>query len=75
MGWVVYCVEQNKAVALYDKESIAKAQVTKNNKQRTWELLTGMTNRHNEYAYCSWPAFEAIAMKSKRKGYRNWHEF
>lgn len=59
---------------MYDSEQVAKSRVTKNNKQYTFELLSGTTNRE-EYAYCTWAEFEQIAMRSKRKGYRVYHEF
>jgi len=74
MGFVVYNVKQKEAVGWYKLESSAKARVTKNNKRYLWEIMLGRSNM-NEYAYCDWANFEQIAVQSKRKGYRNYHEF
>ena len=76
MSFVVYSTQRQRAIALYDTESAAKARVTRNNKQQFWLTLTGrITDSAEEWAYCSWTEFEAIALKSRRRGYQNYHEF
>lgn len=74
MGFVVYSVKNNEAVGWYKLESSAKARVTRNNKRYVWETMLGKSNMQ-EYACCNWADFEQIAVKSRRKGYRNYHEF
>ena len=74
MGFVLYDAKYGRAIGLYESESYVKGRVTKNNKQYAWEVLNGRSNM-SEYAYCSWAEFEAVAKKSKRKGYYNYHEF
>lgn len=75
MGFVVYSVKQKEAVGWYKLESSAKARVTRNNKQYVFETLQRGQSRGHIYAYCNWADFEQIAVQSKRKGYRNYHEF
>jgi hypothetical protein len=75
LSFVVYSTQRQRAVALYDTESAAKARVTRNNKQQFWRALTRHTDSAEEWAYCSWAEFEAIALKSRRRGYQNYHEF
>lgn len=74
MGYVVYSKHYGRAIALCETERAAKARVTRNNKQYTFELLTGTSNME-EYAYCSWADFEEIARSKKRKGHISYHEF
>ncbi len=76
MSFVVYNTQRQRAIALYDTETAAKARVTRNNKQQFWLTLTGRAaDSAEEWAYCSWAEFEAIALKSRRRGYQNYHEF
>ena len=76
MSFVVYSTRRQRAVALYDTERAAKARVTRNNKQQFWLVLHRLdTGSAEEWAYCSWAEFEAIALKSRRRGYQNYHEF
>ena len=75
MSFVVYSTQRQRAIALYDTESAAKARVTRNNKQQFWRALTRHIDSAEEWAYCSWAEFEAIALKSRRRGYQNYHEF
>lgn len=81
MSFVVYSVERKRAVRLYERESSARALVTKNNKKVVWNLLVYPKKyRHyrddEEYAYCTWAEFESIALSSlSSKEYRSQHEF
>ena len=76
MGFVVYEKEGGHAVRYYERESVAKAQVTKNNKHYVMEVLKSPTYRHYcEYAYCSWADFEAVVKESYSKQMSTFHRF
>lgn len=80
MSFVVYSVSRSRAVRLYKRESSARSLVTKNNKKVMWNQLVYPKKYHHygdneEYAYCSWADFEAIALKELKKDTRNRHEF
>ena len=72
MGFVVYEKENGSAVRYYEQESVAKTQVTKNNRQFTMAILKGEVSdwnryRYNEYAYCSWANFETVVKENYSK--------
>ena len=75
LAFVVYSTRRLRAIGLYDTKSAAQARVTRNNKQHLWELMSQNRSAGEEWAYCSWADFEAIALKSRRRGYQNYHEF
>ena len=59
--FVVYHVKTGKTVGVYDRESSAKAQVTRNNRELMMRLLTNnsrfnfwVDRGRNEWAYCSY---------------------
>jgi hypothetical protein len=59
MYFVVYQVKSGRTVAVYERESSAKARVTRNNKELMIKLLRGAENRYSwdrmeEWAYCSY---------------------
>jgi hypothetical protein len=76
MGFVVYEKDGGHAVRYYERESVAKAQVTKNNKHYVMEVLKSLTYRHYcEYAYCSWADFETVVKESYSKQMSTFHRF
>jgi hypothetical protein len=63
--FVVYCVNSGRPKGMYERESSAKARVTRNNKEMVMWLLTKRQDREyfswdrrEEWAYCTYADFE-----------------
>jgi hypothetical protein len=70
MGFVVYEEETGRAVRYYRKESSAKAQVTKHNKEvRESPNIWG---RHVLWIYCSYAGYEGVLMGMKEPERKMW---
>ena len=76
MGFVVYEKENGSAIRYYERESVAKAQVTRNNKQYVMEILKNPTYRnYSVYAWCSWVDFETVVKQGYSKQMSGYHRF
>lgn len=79
MGFVVYTVDDKRAIGYYEREASAKSRVTRNNKAWLVTHLRGkrMKNAYyhddSAYAYCSWIDFEEVAKAGHVKGGQNRH--
>jgi hypothetical protein len=63
--WIVYHVKSGKCVQVYERESSAKSQVTRNNRELMMHLLTNKSRFNfwvdrgvTEWAYCSYADYE-----------------
>jgi len=78
MGFVVYEEDTGRAIKYYRTESVAKSQVTKNNRsidnaQILREQL-GLTWRSNDqrWLYCSYAGYEGVLMGMKEPERKMW---
>ena len=76
MGFVVYTVDNKRAIGYYEREASAKSRVTRNNK--AW-LVTHLRGKrmdddyyHDDsaFAYCAWVDYEEV-VKEKCLKYGN----
>jgi hypothetical protein len=78
MGFVVYEEETGRAIKYYRKESVAKSQVTKNNRgidnSRLLRLQLGVPNydRDRHWLYCSYAGYEGVLMGMKEPERKMW---
>ena len=78
MGFVVYEEETGRAIKYYRKESVAKSQVTKNNRSidnaRLLRLQLGVPNydRDRHWLYCSYRDYEGILMGLRGEQFKMW---
>jgi hypothetical protein len=78
MGFVVYEEETGRAIKYYRKESVAKSQVTKNNRSidntRILRLQLGVPNydRDRYWLYCSYAGYEGVLMGMKEPERKMW---
>ena len=78
MGFVVFEEETGRAIKYYRKESVAKAQVTKNNRSivntRLLRLQLGVPNydRDQYWLYCSYAGYEGVLMGMKEPERKMW---
>ena len=78
MGFVVYEEETGRAIKYYRKESVAKSQVTKNNRgidnTRLLRLQLGVPNydRDRRWLYCSYAGYEGVLMGMKEPERKMW---
>jgi len=78
MGFVVYEEETGRAIKYYRKESVAKSQVTKNNRgidnNRLLRLQLGVPNydRDRYWLYCSYAGYDGVLMGMKEPERKMW---
>ena len=78
MGYVVYEEETGRAIKYYRKESVAKAQVTKNNRSidntRLLRLQLGVPNydRDRRWLYLSYAGYEGVLMGMREPERKMW---
>jgi hypothetical protein len=78
MGWVVYEEETGRAIKYYRTESVAKSQVTKNNRSidnsRLLRLQLGVPNydRDRHWIHCSYADYEGVLMGMKEPERKIW---
>jgi hypothetical protein len=78
VGFVVYEEETGRAIKYYRKESVAKSQVTKNNRSidntRSLRLMLGVPNydRDRYWLYCSYAGYEGVLMGMREPERKMW---
>jgi hypothetical protein len=78
MGYVVYEEETGRAIKYYRKESVAKAQVTKNNRSidraKSLRAALGLTWRSNDqrWLYSSYADYEGVLMGMREPERKLW---
>jgi hypothetical protein len=78
MGFVVYEASGGRAIKYYRKESVAKAQVTRNNRgidnNRLLRLHLGLANydRDQYWLCCSYADYEGVLMGMKEPERKMW---
>ena len=77
MGWVVYEEETGRAIKYYRKESVAKSQVTKNNRSidnaEILRLHLGIGRcLERRWLYCSYAGYEGVLMGMREPERKMW---
>jgi hypothetical protein len=77
MGFVVFEEETGRAIKYYRKESVAKAQVTKNNRGIDNDgvlraFLGPKYNHDRRWLYCSYAGYEGVLMGMKEPERKMW---
>jgi hypothetical protein len=81
MGFVVFEETTGRAIKYYRKESVAKAQVTKNNRsidndgalRAALGIAPGVHYNHNRrWLYCSYAGYEGVLMGMKEPERKMW---
>jgi hypothetical protein len=79
MGFVVFEEETGRAIKYYRKESVAKSQVTKNNRSidndgilRLALGVSGSYDRNRRWLYCSYAGYEGVLMGMKEPERKMW---
>lgn len=77
MGWVVYEETTGRAIKYYRKESVAKAQVTKNNRSidnnAILRLALGVTRSYDcRWLCCSYADYEGVLMGMQEPERKMW---
>ena len=70
MGWIVFEQENGRAVKYYKKESVAKAQVTKHN--REIREMPHVWARDPTWTHCSYADYEGVLMGMREPERRMW---
>jgi hypothetical protein len=78
MGFIVFEEETGRAIKYYRKESVAKAQVTKNNRSldnsNILRLQLGISRHPHDrrWLYCSYAGYEGVLMGMKEPERKMW---
>lgn len=70
MGFVVFEEANGRAVKYYKKESVAKSQVTRHN--REIDQMPNVWGRDVRWIYCSYADYEGVLMGMKEPERRMW---
>ncbi len=68
MGWIVFEEESGRAMRYYRSASVAKAQVTRHNREIDAEVPWGtgynpfVLRRNRKWSYCSYADYEGVLM-------------
>lgn len=70
----MYEIKSGDAVRYYTRDSIARGQVTRHNKEIMLKALSNaLTDRDSPWASCSWIEFELIV--ADNNGFGSYHKF
>jgi hypothetical protein len=81
MGFVVYTVDNKRAIGYYEREASAKSRVTRNNKAWLVTHLRGKRMKdayyHDEsaFAYCAWADYEEVVKEKCLKYGKSHYSF